>query len=131
MKKIVAIFLMVALAISVLTTLVACNPDLEVPPPQYVFGYTSVEGGEIQGVVNQEQRIAVFKGIPYAKAPVGDLRWRAPQPVEIGKVLWIAPCGAQMRFKAMQLCSTCGQKNSSRTPTQRTTVTALCTAKIV
>ncbi len=82
MKKFVAIVLFSILICCACVALVACNPDLEVPPPQYVFGYTSVEGGEIQGVVNQEQSVAVFKGIPYAKAPVGDLRWRAPQPVE-------------------------------------------------
>ena len=36
--------------------------------------------GSIEGV--REDGCIVFKGVPYAKAPVGDLRWRAPQPVE-------------------------------------------------
>src|SRR5690606_14023107 len=36
--------------------------------------------GRIQGV--QEDGYAVFQGVPYAKPPVDDLRWVAPQPVE-------------------------------------------------
>lgn len=37
-----------------------------------------VEGGLIEG--QQEATVTVFKGIPFAMPPVGDLRWRAPQP---------------------------------------------------
>lgn len=40
-----------------------------------------VEGGQISGVTGRDSSIAVFKGIPYAAPPVGDLRWRAPKPV--------------------------------------------------
>ncbi|AUX42382.1 uncharacterized protein SOCE26_038130 [Sorangium cellulosum] len=36
--------------------------------------------GPVQGVVESE--ILVFRGIPYARPPVGDLRWKEPQPVE-------------------------------------------------
>ncbi|MCB0853434.1 MAG: carboxylesterase family protein [Bacteroidetes bacterium] len=38
--------------------------------------------GQIQGSWSKKDSIAVFKSIPYAKPPIGDLRWRPPQPVE-------------------------------------------------
>jgi para-nitrobenzyl esterase len=37
-----------------------------------------VEGGLLQGTV--ENGLAIYWGIPYAAPPVGDLRWKAPQP---------------------------------------------------
>lgn len=40
-----------------------------------------IEGGEIQGVTVETNGVYVYKGIPYAAAPVGENRWRAPQPV--------------------------------------------------
>jgi len=40
----------------------------------------TVKGGVVQGTV--EDGIAVFRGIPFAAPPVGDLRWKAPQPVK-------------------------------------------------
>ena len=40
-----------------------------------------VEGGMIQGVPSVASGVTVFRGIPYAAPPVGDLRWKRPQPV--------------------------------------------------
>ena len=40
-----------------------------------------VEGGDIQGVTTEKEGVYVYKGIPYAAPPIGENRWRAPQPV--------------------------------------------------
>ena len=41
----------------------------------------NIDGGAVQGVSSAVSGVTVFKGIPYAAPPVGDLRWREPQPV--------------------------------------------------
>lgn len=40
-----------------------------------------VTGGTISGALNADGDVVTYKGIPFAAPPVGDLRWRAPQPV--------------------------------------------------
>ena len=42
----------------------------------------SIEGGQIQGVVLEDvPGVYVYRGIPYAAPPIGENRWKAPQPV--------------------------------------------------
>lgn len=40
----------------------------------------TVKTGTLQGTEDEESGVRVFKGIPFAAPPVGDLRWREPQP---------------------------------------------------
>ena len=43
---------------------------------------TTTENGKVRGLPGNDPRITVFKGIPFAAPPVGENRWRAPQPVK-------------------------------------------------
>jgi len=41
-----------------------------------------IASGIVEGAVNSDHTIRIFRGIPFAAPPVGDLRWRPPQPVQ-------------------------------------------------
>ncbi len=42
----------------------------------------SIEGGQIQGVAADIEGVTVYKGIPFAAPPIGENRWKVPQPVK-------------------------------------------------
>ena len=42
----------------------------------------TIEGGQIQGVLTDDHPdVYVYRGIPYAAPPIGENRWKEPQPV--------------------------------------------------
>ncbi|MGX8699125.1 MAG: carboxylesterase/lipase family protein, partial [bacterium] len=53
--------------------------DVRNPAPTPVV---TVAEGQLTGVYNADRSVRVYAGIPYAKAPVGQYRWREPQPAE-------------------------------------------------
>ncbi len=76
-------FLFAVAAFLVSLTAAAQNPVL------------SIEGGQVQGVkADDHPEVFVYRGIPYAAPPIGDLRWKEPQPV----VAW----------KGVKICDTFG-----------------------
>ncbi|MBI5552376.1 MAG: carboxylesterase family protein [Desulfobacterales bacterium] len=74
MKRLLKPILLAALAASLaIGTAWACDP----PFPTLV----KTKFGPLRGFYNTEQTVA-WTGVPFAKPPVGDLRWKAPQPPE-------------------------------------------------
>jgi para-nitrobenzyl esterase len=41
-----------------------------------------VTGGLVEGTTSADGKVEIFKGLPYAAPPVGELRWKEPQPVK-------------------------------------------------
>lgn len=42
----------------------------------------TTNSGRVSGATTGDGQVVSYKGIPFAAPPVGDLRWKAPQPVE-------------------------------------------------
>src|SRR5580658_6407274 len=49
--------------------------------PAAIEGPVQIEGGLVLGVAGDSPEVRVFKGVPYAAPPLGDLRWRPPSAV--------------------------------------------------
>jgi para-nitrobenzyl esterase len=62
------------LALAGLSTLLAAPAASPADAP------VKTTGGLVQGTTTTDGSIRVYKGIPFAAAPVGELRWQAPKP---------------------------------------------------
>ena len=70
MKK---VFFLLAAALS----LAACNCSEKTATSPVL----TIEGGQVQGVATELDGVFVYRGIPYAAPPIGENRWKEPQPV--------------------------------------------------
>lgn len=66
-----------AVAVAAVTVSLAAFKPFNKP----AFEVVKVEGGSIAGTTNKIGDVHIFKGVPFAAPPVGNLRWKAPQPV--------------------------------------------------
>ena len=62
-----------------------------------------VTQGDLTGVVTEDKEVEVFAGIPYAKPPVGDLRWKEPQSADAWEGILEADHFAPMSMQVQNL----------------------------
>lgn len=92
----IAIFIALAsIGFSVYSYLKPEEGPLVIPSPSST---RMTESGEVIGYLGKND-VHVWRGIPYAKPPIGELRWRAPRPAE----RW------RSRYEALRPGSACTQ----------------------
>lgn len=76
------VFIVVLIANAILTKPpIKCIPAVDNKNPD-VTDIVTIPQGQLTGVYNADHSVKVYAGIPYAKPPVGDLRFREPQAPE-------------------------------------------------
>ncbi|MCR5664461.1 MAG: carboxylesterase family protein [Oscillospiraceae bacterium] len=76
-----ALLLLFALVLKATEPPYRAVPAVNVKNPE-TTGIVAVRQGELTGVYNEDRSVEVYAGIPYAKPPVGELRWKEPQEPE-------------------------------------------------
>ena len=64
-----------SLLLAVLATIIAAIQ------PAFAADRVKIANGALESTATPQNGVRIFKGIPFAQPPVGDLRWREPQPV--------------------------------------------------
>ena len=72
-----AVMMLLLITQSAFTVEAATNESIKLATP-----VLKVTGGKISGCFGEDSHVLIYKGIPYAAAPIGDLRWKRPQPVK-------------------------------------------------
>lgn len=67
----------------VITVLAALFAACKIHNSETIKEKVTIESGIISGSYNETSGITSFKGVPFAASPVGNLRWKAPQPVKL------------------------------------------------
>lgn len=57
----------------------ACTSDQKIVPID--VNSVKTQAGLISGKTSEDQSVKIFMGVPFAAPPLGNLRWKAPQPV--------------------------------------------------
>ncbi len=107
--------------------LTGCGPNTTPP--------TQTQYGPVIGI--DEEGVAVYRGIPYAAPPIGDLRWKAPQPPaawqeplaahEFGAFCWQDTAGGNADFMTLL---TAGAGMGGFTQWLLSTATSLATPEV-
>ncbi len=99
------LILLSSLIISLIVIVLVNHPKTVLMSPVDQVSYTDiveVSEGKLRGTYNSDETVRIYTGIPYAKAPVGNLRWR--EPVDPDNYSGILDC-TSFKPKAMQLGS--------------------------
>ncbi len=85
-KFIIRMIPFLAVVVSNVFILPAAKPSVEIKSAAYYANPVktekmSLKDGDIVGVYNEDKTVQIYAGIPYAQAPVGELRWKEPQDV--------------------------------------------------
>lgn len=80
-----------------------CVPAVDYKNP-IVTAPVHVAQGDLTGVFNNEHDVKIYAGIPYAKPPIDDLRWKEPQ--------------APSKWSGVRACDTFAPKAMQKNPSE-------------